>query len=217
MDYIYSHAKNRRSGSAMQKMPLRGTLSRREAVRIVQSGYPRTERFKSREELVAYLSGDRITCLLCGNAFRFLAPHIKRTHGIPSETYKAQFGIPQNIGLGANDYIAAKAAHGKANQHHLADARANGLCRRLGRRQHNPPAFVVVENADRFRAQAGRLTYTDFSWHLDVMVRIWKYRRIKPPLGQASWDGFKKRWLKDKELRKQVIAARNKRGWRLNA
>ncbi|WP_395451174.1 MucR family transcriptional regulator [Aminobacter sp. UC22_36] len=97
--FIYSNAKNRRSGTAMQKRKPRGSIEVFEYARSVLPGYPKTEKFRTNEEIAAYLRGDKIACLLCGKFYRQLSPHTARIHNIDAADYKERFGIPQCRGL----------------------------------------------------------------------------------------------------------------------
>lgn len=99
MKFIYSPAKSRRSGSSMQKMPLRGSLTRAQKAREVSSGYPRCEPFKTRSEIDEYVSGDEIECLLCGRAFKNLGIHLKRIHQMYADDYRFRYNIPAHYGL----------------------------------------------------------------------------------------------------------------------
>lgn len=97
--FIYSPAKSRRSGTAMQKMPLRGSMQRALKAREVLSGYPRQEPFETREEIEQYLCGDEIQCLLCGRPFKNLGIHLKRIHQTDANDYRIKYNMPQYYGL----------------------------------------------------------------------------------------------------------------------
>jgi len=56
-------------------------------------GFPKTEKFKTTEEIKNYLSGDRITCLLCGKQYKELGVHI-HMHDTTLHEYKEKYGIP---------------------------------------------------------------------------------------------------------------------------
>ena len=99
MTYIYSPAKNRRSGTTLQRHTHPTTEARKLEARKVLAGFPINRPFQSRKEVEEYLSGDRIVCLLCGKPYKMLAPHIKRIHGTDAEDYKSIYGIPQKYGL----------------------------------------------------------------------------------------------------------------------
>ena len=43
--------------------------------------------------------GDTITCHLCGRAFRSLARHIRRAHGLSAAAYRERFGLTARTGL----------------------------------------------------------------------------------------------------------------------
>ena len=67
-------------------------------------GFPRQEAICTGEELLAYFGEDKLTCLLCGRLYTQLALHIVNGHGIPTDDYKAQFGIPWSYGLAGKSF-----------------------------------------------------------------------------------------------------------------
>ena len=50
--------------------------------------------FQTLEEVRAYLSGDSITCLVCGAVMHRLPKHLKDAHRMTSDDYRRRFGIP---------------------------------------------------------------------------------------------------------------------------
>lgn len=76
---------------------------KRSARRKVAEGFPRLGPFTDSAELLAYFSGDKIVCLLCGRAMRTLAVHIERIHGMAAEVYKDRFGIPRQFTLSCQE------------------------------------------------------------------------------------------------------------------
>ncbi len=56
--------------------------------------YPVERVFQTMEEVDAYLSGDRITCLLCGKQLRRLAVHLPKVHNMTGDDYRTKYGIP---------------------------------------------------------------------------------------------------------------------------
>jgi len=71
----------------------------REARYKVMPGYPIEEPFQSIEEVKEYLSGDRITCLLCGKSYKKLLMHTVQIHGVDGDEYKERYHIPWTYGL----------------------------------------------------------------------------------------------------------------------
>ena len=66
----------------------------------VQTGYPKTTALQSIEELEAYYSSEKITCLLCGNEYKTLShTHLENIHGVTAREYKTMFGLYLSIGL----------------------------------------------------------------------------------------------------------------------
>jgi hypothetical protein len=66
--------------------------------RKVLDGFPVETPFKSIDEVEAYFSQDRITCLRCGKGYKALAKHL-RIHGWNEEQYKFFYGLPISRGL----------------------------------------------------------------------------------------------------------------------
>lgn len=62
-------------------------------------GFPKHFTFECREAVDAYLSGDRITCLLCGHDFRALEAHLKHSHEMTNDDYREKYGLPYRRGL----------------------------------------------------------------------------------------------------------------------
>jgi ROS/MUCR transcriptional regulator protein len=67
--------------------------------RRVRPGFPWEGSFSLPEEAEAYVSGERIQCLLCGKLYRSLGSHINSVHEVNETSYKHRFGIPYRVGL----------------------------------------------------------------------------------------------------------------------
>jgi hypothetical protein len=76
------------------------------------AGYPKEFVFTSREALDDYLSGDRITCLLCGRSFKALNTHLL-IHETDEAAYKERFGIPWRRGLQSTETMRLRKKAGK--------------------------------------------------------------------------------------------------------
>ena len=50
--------------------------------------------FQTKEEVDAYLSGETIDCLICGERLQRLNMHLKRDHAMTPDEYRVKFGIP---------------------------------------------------------------------------------------------------------------------------
>jgi hypothetical protein len=59
----------------------------------------RKEPFQTFAEIKEYLKGDFIECLICGAKRKALGNHVRKSHGLSPDDYKAKFGIPKSIGL----------------------------------------------------------------------------------------------------------------------
>jgi len=87
-------------------------------------GFPKERPFESREEVLAYLEGTRIACLLCGKLFRKLGgAHLRCIHGVTEDEYRETYRIPWTYGLCASATTEAYVRMG----HRITDTRkANG-------------------------------------------------------------------------------------------
>ena len=55
--------------------------------------------FKTRRDIERYFSGDTIECLICARHFKRLQTHLAAKHGMATDDYKKQFGLPWTRGL----------------------------------------------------------------------------------------------------------------------
>lgn len=90
------------TGNMGHKESFLRSARKRAARRKVSDGYPMPP-LKDSQELLAYFSGDKITCMVCGRSLRTLAVHIKRIHGMSANAYKDRFGIPQGWTLSCRE------------------------------------------------------------------------------------------------------------------
>jgi|GEM_PF-2171876 len=120
-------------------------------------GYPKSFKFENRDQLEEYLSGDRITCLLCGRSFKALASHIKLIHGVGEAEYKDRFGIPWRTGLQSAATTKKKVAAGKrkmelpGERERMERIRKESQAKRIeaSKTQRAKAAFLVDEYTDR--------------------------------------------------------------------
>lgn len=71
---------------------------RRERRRSVMPGFPVLDPFSNIEEVKSYLSGEFITCLLCGKEYRDIGKHL-RLHSMSVDEYKEKYKIPWSFSL----------------------------------------------------------------------------------------------------------------------
>lgn len=103
--------------------------------------------FTAREEVTAYLAGDRIQCLDSERWFEFLPPHL-RSHGTNAADYRDRWGIPAGAALAGVEWREAAAARALAlrvagvigSPEHLA--RATEAARTAARPTHRVTAAV---------------------------------------------------------------------------
>ncbi len=67
--------------------------------RTILPGYPSMTPFETEIEVVKYLSGDIITCLLCGKGYKRLQTHLFMIHDCTVDKYKEMYRIPSVYGL----------------------------------------------------------------------------------------------------------------------
>lgn len=192
----------------MQKSKARGSIPKYYAAREILPGYPIERVFECKEEVDRYLSGEAVCCLMCGKSYKQLSPHIKRIHGLDSADYRQRYGIPASYALMGTERLRAAKERGASaeNMDHLRAMRGLAYSRVL-RTEKRRTKFVPMTKRDMAARvndpSIDRKTYADFSWHLQVMATVWKYEKIAPPHGVASWSGFKKRWLRDPDLKRR--------------
>jgi hypothetical protein len=77
--------------------------------------------FKTKAEVEKYLSGDKLTCLICGEEKKSLGSHLFHKHkGIGIDDYKIMFGLPHSRGLVAS-LTASKQAESLKRRISLGD------------------------------------------------------------------------------------------------
>ena len=67
--------------------------------RKVLQGFPWNGKFKTKQEIENYFSGDKIQVLLCGKWFQKIPTHLKMIHDISSDEYREIYGLPWRHGL----------------------------------------------------------------------------------------------------------------------
>lgn len=77
-------------------------------------GYPKTTMFSSLKDIKEYLNGEKITCLLCGRAYKAITGHVA-VHGISTDGYKEKYGLPYRQGLSSSGTRAKNVANGLKN------------------------------------------------------------------------------------------------------
>lgn len=65
--------------------------------------YPR--RFMSKEEVLLYTSGDRVTCLICDKNYMNLAKHINNAHACDPKKYRDILNIPRTMNLMCKEFV----------------------------------------------------------------------------------------------------------------
>lgn len=216
MTYIYASAKHRRSGSSMKKSKGRGDMERYRAARKVLPGFPAAP-FKRIEDVDYYVSGDWITCLLCGKPYKDTTKHIVRIHQMSISDYRVRFNIPSRYSLMVEDTRNLHAANARRNNldGRLERARENAEQRRrtrakltaFGRAVHT--AKLTDFGRDAITAtilkvcatnKGKNLIDTDCSWHLEQVATVYAFKSVKPPKGEIAWRTYKTRRRKDPAL-----------------
>ena len=97
---------------AKGRRPLRN-LIRRANRRKVAQGFPIEKRALSLEEITEYFRGDRLTCLLCGKAYKSLGAHLFAIHAVHEDKYKERYGLPLRKGLVGGETKRKHSMHAK--------------------------------------------------------------------------------------------------------
>lgn len=210
MTYMYTPARHRRSGTTMQKSKPRGDMAKYVAARQVMPGFPASP-FARPEDIEAYISGDTLTCLLCGKDYRGLLIHVRRLHQVEPTDYRMQFNIPTKYSL--NGAATRERKRWLASQdENLEHIRRLGLAhagRAPGTRR--PLVRMVRDAAIRNLASAppqARKDDGDYSWHLEQVRTVFRFSAVQVPKGLASWRTIKRRRAKSPELNSLFLTAR---------
>lgn len=86
---------------------------RRAARRKIEDGFPIITPFASIVDVRLYLAGDRITCLLCGQAFKDLGKHLRLLHGVDPDRYRETYRIPFTYPLCCRELSARHSINAK--------------------------------------------------------------------------------------------------------
>lgn len=115
-------------------------------------------KFTSLEEVRAYLSGDRIACLVCGKLARRLQYKHLEMHGLDADGYRERFGIPWSFSL-------TSAPSREASRRMITEANTRHLTRRdSARRQVRRPSCPAVANQWARDAELG--------WNASARLRV---------------------------------------------
>jgi len=170
MPAIFSRNKSRSKArfSASKKL---SSARQRAASSGVRDGFPVNEPFASLQAIRDYLSGDRITCLICGNDKIGLATHLK-VHGMTADTYKAQYNIPLSYALIGADALMRAKENGrtlkerKVGIHRMSDEeRRAATVKGSQTPQRASPGKSMVSSAEK-----KRYTDNDFLRLADLMI-----------------------------------------------
>jgi len=92
-------AKHRNPELSLKRKMSNTDIRRFERLREVLPGFPWDGIFQTKEEIMIYLNGDRVICLLCGKPYKGLGLHLHRIHNITVEAYKLRYGLPWTRGM----------------------------------------------------------------------------------------------------------------------
>ena len=77
-------------------------------------GFPAERQFQTMEEANEYLSGEKITCLICGHPYKGLYRHLEHAHDMSADDYRDRFGLPPSCGLVGEKLRELLVANGRA-------------------------------------------------------------------------------------------------------
>lgn len=192
-------------------------LESRTKRRSIKDGYPVEPRAFTREEVDAYLGGQKIECLICGRLFNTLSAHIQRIHSITGDEYRQRYGLPFSTGLAS---AAERERHSKRSSNPEQLKRMRGLGDQYRHLAHaavsargaRQPEYAKKERTERALRIAGvdkQYEESDFQKFLDLTLTgvpakdvakmpgmpgltVWyKYRRDNPGFDAKvvkAWD-----------------------------
>lgn len=85
--------------------------SRLAARKKIQPGFPRFVPFINIKEMREYFSQPLIVCLVCGKPYKLLANHLRDTHDIDPDHYRAGYNILWRTGLVSSDLAESKSIY----------------------------------------------------------------------------------------------------------
>lgn len=219
MRYIYASARHRRSGSTMQKSKSPGEMQRYMEVRRVFPGFP-AKPFSRIEDVEDYVSGDRITCLVCGRQFKDPTKHIVRVHQISIADYRVRFNIPSKYSLlvPATRELLVKNAY-RINQDGRLERALEERAKTRNKRREKAKmtafgkavqiAKIINYVGRGVSSQPNRID-TDYTWHLEQVATVYAFKSVKPPKGEIAWRTYKTRRRKDPALNAAHMEARKR-------
>ncbi len=80
-------------------MAKHSSAEKKRKLRQALPGFPWKGKFRTKEEIDVYFSGDRIQCLLCGRGLKALSAHLIAIHDVTSDDYREMYGLPWKRGL----------------------------------------------------------------------------------------------------------------------
>lgn len=122
---------------------------RAQARRVVRDGFPVLKAFDDLDAVREYLSGETVTCLLCGRELKRLGRHLQPIHGISEDEYRKRYGIPYTYGLTSS---ASKSAYSNAVKARL-HAKPENLVRLLDSAAAGRAAQAVKSSKPRENVQ----------------------------------------------------------------
>lgn len=130
---------------------------------------------RTRREVERYFGGKTIKCLLCERRFGRLSFHLAAKHGVTTDDYKSQFGLPWTRGL------TSAVSHANSGWSDDRKGKASKLARRTRffKLAHTAPRrrvapFLQAEAAEHLGANAA-----GFGKGFDARVRILFARGLK--------------------------------------
>ncbi len=195
------HVSNFMRQKAKGSRPKRNA-ERRVGRRQVMPGFPIEPRPFSRQEIKDYLSGDHITCLICGKAYKALGVHVP-IHGITIDDYRVLYGLPWRSGI---QCAATQEKRAEATRSHLGPgaaataAHARTFLGDSASHQRSQPFRKEVRRANMLKAHNREQVHPVGTFHLILETMIREDQTLRevcedPDLPSDSW--FRREIRKD--------------------
>ena len=176
--------------------------------------------FKSRSEILEYLEGPYVECLLCGRRMRALDPHLRSAHGVTGDDYRARLGIPYGVGLVCSELSRSKSEATLESNKRNPTARAarmaaleDGRTRLKGAHHRDKPKYWKDERTKWLREDWMRLGEKVMLGH--IMAHCDADGDTPPSNGVnkafQQWPGLRSWWAQNVEP-KAITSEFTKRG-----
>jgi hypothetical protein len=141
----------------------------------VKRKFPWRGKFRNKQEIDHYFSGNKIQCLLCGNWFKIISSHLKRIHDIDSYEYREKYGLPWKHGLCGKEVSLklSKAMKKRRENGFLPDIDAAREKSKHATKRHDQPFLKKVKSEILNSSNNKRQKYSKVDYQ-NILIRMLK-------------------------------------------